>query len=369
MILYRYITKEIFLTFLAVIFVLLFVAMSNHFARLLADVAAGQLSPTFVVKIIILYLPELFANICPLALFISILLALGRMYGDSEMVVLYSCGIKWANVAKVVILIAVLFSIVITLFTLWIVPESVLLREEAFNEGEAIGVIQTVTPGRFQLMNEGRLVFYVEDKDKKNSLNRVFIAQSPQAVEVNSDWTILTSDSAKIERKDYDGTFYLVLFDGHRYTGTPGKKDYTVVNFSEYGREIISEQEELDDYDRIKPSLRLWKSDNHSDKAELQWRLAIPISVLILAILGVSLAKVSPRQGKYAKLLPAILLYIVYYNLINVSKRWIAVGKISPDVGIWWVHLIFLTLGILLFAKESGFFFKLFYNRFRRSKV
>lgn len=364
-ILYRYLTKEIVYTFAAVITILLFVALSNHFAVLLAKAASGQLSILFVSKIVGLYIPELFAHTTPLALFIAFLLALSRMYADSEMVVLYSCGIQWSTIVRFSITIGILFAIIVTGFTMWVVPKSVVLREEAFSEGGSLAVSQTITPGRFQMLEEGRIVFYVENKNKKSHLQNVFIAQLPHEKDKKGDFTIITSSTAKFENvNDNDSEnkkAYLILDKGQRYTGTPGKKDYTVVEFSEYGREIVSEKEDLPLYDRMKPTKKLLFSNEVSDKAELQWRLAMPFSVFILILLAIPLAKVNPRKGRFGKLLPAILLYIAYYNLITVSKRWLAMGEISPALGIWWVHILFLIVGLLLIAKESGRLYSLYY--------
>lgn len=370
MILNRYLAKEITVTFLAVIFVLLFVALSNHSASLLSQAATGQLSLELVAKIIALYIPELFSHITPLALFIAMLLAVGRMYADSEMVVFYSCGFRWSSVFKVTLVIGIVFSIITALFTMWLVPKSVVMREAAFSEGEASGAIQTVTPGRFQDMSNGNIIFYVEDKDSKNNLHKVFVAQRAKD-KPGHPWTIITADKATVTKnKDNEDKFFLIMDNGKRYTGVPGEKDYTVINFEEYGREIITKKPEHIDYDRIKPTKKLIGSKKRTEITELQWRLAIPISTIVLAILGISLARVRPRQGKFAKILPAILIYIVYYNLITVSKRWLAAGKISPEVGIWWVHAVFLVLGLFLFAKESGFLYKVYYYYIKpKSKV
>ena len=359
MIIYRYITKEVCITFLATIFILVFVALSNQLGYLLTQTAKGQLSVNLAFKILGLYIPELFAHISPLALFISFIISLGRMYADTEMVVLYSCGFRWLDIFKSVFTIAVLFCILIASFTLWIVPKAALSREKAFSEGEAVGVIQSITPGRFQPLGDGKLVFYVEDKLNDNSLEKVFIAEQP---EIDSKpWTIITAKNATVNKNDDKENFYLILKEGFRFTGIPGERNYTKVEFSEYGREIVKEETEEVDYDRVKPTSKIFNSDELGDRAELQWRVSIPISILILSIIAISLAKINPRQGRFAKIIPALLIYILYFNLITLSKRWVAIGKIPEIIGIWWVHITFLLLGILLLLKESGKLYKFYY--------
>lgn len=359
MLIYRYITKEIIISFFATVFILLFVALSNHFAYLLTGAAAGQISLELAFKILALYIPEFFSYITPLALFIAILLSLSRMYADSEMVVLFSCGFKWSNIIKPILFVASLLFVLILIFTTWIVPKTVVIRDKALEESEAIGVIQAITPGKFQTLSDGKIVFYVEDKDRKNNLEKVFIAEQPS--DESKPWTIITSDKANVRQKANSENFYLILTNGQRYTGIPGNKDYTRITFNEYGREIIKEKDSQSNLDNVRPTMELFYSKNNADKAEFQWRLAIPISILIMSLIAIPLSKVNPRQGRFAKLVPAIVVYIIYFNLITFSKRWIALGKLPSAIGTWWVHIVFLLIGIFLILKESGKLYSIYY--------
>jgi lipopolysaccharide export system permease protein len=367
MIINKYITKEVLLNFITITSILLFVALSNRFINLLAKVAVGQLPGNLVFKVVALYIPELLSSLMPLGFFVSVLFAYGRLHADSEMSVLFTCGVDWAHITRIMLWSASIVAFIVLVFTTWLIPNITDYREQVLAQGEAIGIMQAIVPGQFQLLNDGKLMFYVEDinKDKKEQLANIFIAEQPQMNELNKPISLITAANGYIEHKSDTQTaddFFLVLKNGYRYTGSPGSLNYTVVNFVEYGREVRTEEEQTTkvDTEQLIPTLQLFHPNTLGEIAELQWRLSLPLSVIILGILAISLAKVSPRQGRFAKFLPAILLYISYFNLMLVTKRWIASGALSPYCGIWVVHLGFFVLGTGLLAKASGRLFQIY---------
>lgn len=356
MIIVRYITKEIVGAFLAITLILLLIALSNRFAVFLAKAATGELPFTLVFKVVSLFIPELLSYLMPLGFFIAILFALGRLYADSEMAVLGACGVSVGYVARIVLGIAFTILILTAALTLYWVPKITESRAITLAEGESLGFMQAMVPQRFQTFADGSLIFYIEDvSTKDNLLKGVFIAEKPDITAENHGWTLITANKAELKRDEKKKDFYLILKDGYRYQGMPGTADYTVVKFAEYGR-AISRSEEISPQDSLKQkkSQNLWFSEDNEDTAEIEWRLSLPFSVPILALIAVSLARVQPRHGRFAKFLPAILIYIVYYNLFTLCKRWIANGVLPGYIGVWWVHIIFLLLGLWLFAKESG---------------
>ena len=181
MIIGRYITKEIICNFLVVTGILLFVALSNRFISLLAKVAIGQLPGNLVLKVVGLYIPELFSWLAPLGFFIAVLFTYSRLHADSEMAVLFTCGVDWYHITKVVLKLAGVIAVGMLMLTTWIMPNIAEYREHVLAEGETIGIMQAIIPGQFQLLDGGRIVFYVEDlaQDKKEQLSRIFIAEQP----------------------------------------------------------------------------------------------------------------------------------------------------------------------------------------------
>ncbi len=358
----RYITKEIFWAFLVITSILFLIVLSNRFAAYLAKAATGELPVGLVFQIVGLYTPELLSYLIPLGLFIGILFGLGRLYADSEMSVLSACGISLQYVTQRILTLACVIMLITAILTLWVVPTITVLREQALSEGESFGVMQSMLPQRFQMFSGGKLVFYLEDaSNKDDNLKGIFIAERPTDISNATDtWTLITAENAHFKRDEKTKQSYIVLKDGHRYQGLPGSADYKVVRFKEYGRSIPEETGSSDsDTLRLKNTTLLLKSDNPEDAAEFQWRVSLPLSVLVLALIAVPLARVRPRHGRYAKLLPAIAIYIIYYNLFTVSRRWVAASVLPDYIGVWWVHLLFLLIGLALIAKDSGWYLRL----------
>lgn len=359
MIVSRYLTKEVLWAFFAISGILLLIALSNRFAVYLAKAATGELPLSLVLRLVWLYTPELLSFVIPLSFYLAILFAFGRLYADSEMIVLAASGFGWRYLCRLTLIIAVSVMLGVAVLSFWLVPKIASYREKAMNQGEALAVIQSVLPGRFQSLDDGRLVFYLEDITTKDKvLKGVFIAEQPKKGEENKKgWALITAKEAKINQSSDKKDFYLILKDGYRYQGTPGFADYTIVKFNEYGRAIREEANSTlnNAAFKLKSSKELIRSTALDDIAELQWRFSIPLSVFILALLALPLASVQPRQGRYAKFLPAILLYIVYYNLFTISKRWVSAGIIPSFVGLFWVHIVFLALALILIAYKSGF--------------
>lgn len=352
--LYRYLTKEVGTSLLAVIFILLIIALSNNFIHLLAKSAIGQLPVQFVIKVMLLYIPELMSEMLPAAFFVAILLSLGRLHADSEMVVLQTCGVSWRQIIQAMMILALALAVLVGSLTLWLVPQVTEYREKILAEGAAVGVMQGITPGQFQTLNNGQIVFYVEDyQPRTHQMKQVFIAEKPKWTgEKYKPWALLTAQKAEMKQLQ-DDKFYLTLKQGHRYTGNPGQQQYTVIDFDEYGREVIAAAEPVPKFLRITSTKEIMHSKDPGEKAEFLWRLSMPLTTLILCLLAIPLAKVNPRQGRYAKLLPAIILFIIYYNLLTVCKREISAGDL-PSVCLWLMHLAFLALAMLLTAQASG---------------
>ena len=356
MILVRYIAKEISYIFMAVSSVLVFIGLSNQFVKYLAKAATGQLPVATVLKIITLYIPELFGFLAPISLFVAILFTLGRLYADSEAQVLLTSGFAWGFLLKTVMQVAIIIAVVVALLTTWVIPNIATYRERLITDGQAIGVVQSIIPEQFQILEGGKLVFYVEKVLGAQDLQRVFIASCPNQEQIETDnaMVVVTADAATIKQVNNEKDFYIILNNGQRYIGVPGDANYSITSFSEYGRELIYNPEPLPSFQRLISTSSLMHSNYAGDIAEFQWRLSIPLSVIVLSILAVPLSKVSPREGRYAKFLPGIILYIGYYNILTVTRRLVSTQDIY-EYSMWLVHGVFLGLAILLLAHASGY--------------
>ena len=231
----RYLTKEVLWAFFAITGILLLIALSNRFAVYLAKAASGELPISLVLRLVWYYTPELLNFVIPLSFYLALLFTFGRLYADSEMIVLSASGFGWRYLCKLTLIIALVATTLVALLSFWLVPQIATLREKAMNQGEALAVIQSVLPGRFQSLEEGRLVFYLEDINSQDkTLKGIFIAEQPKAgADDKKGWALLSAKEAKISQTPDKKDFYFVLKEGYRYQGTPGAADYTIIQFNE----------------------------------------------------------------------------------------------------------------------------------------
>lgn len=352
MIIDRYLAREVLQTFLAVLLVLLLIFMGRYFALYLADASAGEISGKIVFDMLFLRTITSLSVMIPFSLFVSVLLAFGRLYKDSEMTAMAACGIGPARVLSTVTLIAVLCSVLVTGLSLWGTPwahEKALQVREQAQTGTAF---ESVAAGQFNKIGSGGQVFYVESlsKDRKQ-LQNVFI----QSNTAEGQLDIFSARSGYQYVDEKSGVRYLVLVDGYRYQGLPGSVDFKI---HQYEKSAVRLEElgvaPLRRTHWSIPSSDLWGSSKLSDQAELQWRYSMPLATVLLAVLAVLLSRTSPRQGRFAKLFIAILIFVAYYNSLGVAMSWVTRGVVSPVVGLWWVHVTMLVLVVILAIRYWG---------------
>ncbi|TVP90486.1 MAG: LPS export ABC transporter permease LptF [Pseudomonadaceae bacterium] len=349
MIVFRYLNREILQTLLAVSGILLLIIMSGRFIKYLAQAAAGQLDAGILFLIMGYRLPDFLVLILPLGMFIGILLAYGRMHLDSEMTVLSATGISERKILLYTQGAAVLVMLCVGALSFVLAPAGVLKTQQVFNEQDALTEFDTLAAGRFQSIGRSaqRVTYAGGLSDDRTELRDVFIAER-QGTGADARIGVLVAESGR-QQMNPDGSRYLVLFDGYRYDGRPGAADFRTIGYQSYGvllprPEIVTE---VTDREAL-PTLSLFGSGDVRLQAELQWRIAIPLLVPIVAFFAVPLARVNPRQGRYLKLLPAILLYMSYLALLITARSWMEEGRTPAWIGLWWVHVLFFSVGLVL---------------------
>ncbi|MEB0047361.1 MULTISPECIES: LPS export ABC transporter permease LptF [unclassified Pseudomonas] len=354
MIVFRYLSREVLLTLSAVSAVLLVIIMSGRFIKYLAQAASGALDPGSLFLIMGFRLPGFLQLILPLGLFLGILLAYGRLYLESEMTVLSATGMSQQRLLGMTLFPATLVALIVAWLSLSLAPQGANQFQLLLNKQDALTEFDTLEPGRFQALRDGTRVTYTEQlsADRIN-LAGVFITQK----NVSSDQkdrgiSVLVAEKGRQEIRP-DGNRYLILDNGYRYDGNPGQADYRSIKYDEYGVLLPKPDvsDEVTDRDAM-TTAALLGSDDIRMRAELEWRLSLPLLVFIVTLMAVPLARVNPRQGRFLKLLPAILLYMGYLTLLIAARGALEKGKLSPLLGLWWVHAIFLLIGLGLLYWE-----------------
>ncbi|WP_246624764.1 LPS export ABC transporter permease LptF [Oceanobacter mangrovi] len=342
MIIFRYLARELAGSLFAVTIVLLMILMSGRLIRQLAAAAAGEVSLDIVFFTLLLRLPSFLEMILPLALFIAILLAYGRMYAENEMTVLTATGFSSRRLLMYTAGPAAAIALVVGLFSLYLSPWGAQKMEELYKKQAQLTEFELLVPGRFQSMKGGSRVTYAESlSDDKTQMNKVFITDG------NS---ILLADRGTQYVSDETGSRFLELHNGKRYDWTPGSLEFQSLNFDLYGVKIADELEERKQLRKeAVPTLDLFGSTDPKHQAQLQWRISMLLMVPIVTLLAVPLAKVNPRQGRFARLFPAIVLFMVYISLLIAMKGMLEKGKLDPMIGLWSLHLVYLLIAIGLY--------------------
>ena len=378
MIIFRYLLKEVAKTQIAVFFVLMTIFISQKFVRVLGDASEGSIPGQLVMTFIALKIPDLAGFILPLSLFLGVLLAYGRIYADSEMTVLHACGISEWYVVRVTLVLAVITAIFTGIFTLYLAPLASEYQYQVKEELAADSGLSALVSGRFQQTGNQDAVVFIHDKDREtNSFNKVFVAQLPKGEHSGASIIHSSLVYAKTGRvfEDELGSQQLVLGDGIRYHRDIDSGEFQSVAFDKYYIQI-KDQEVEHKHRKLSAITTLELYNNSSPELEsayrgtIQWRFAFPLICIILTFIAVPLSVVNPRQGKFGKMLPALMLFLGYLLLLTSMRSAIEKNAIPSVIGLWPIHFSALFIGIMLLMKErsSGRFIKAKLPSFRRKK-
>jgi lipopolysaccharide export system permease protein len=354
----RYLLKEVIVGWLAVTIVLCLVLISNRLVRFLADAASGDIAASVIFRLLGLKMVSYIVHIVPFALALGVVLGLGRLYRDAEMTVMSACGVGTLRIYKPLLGFGLVVAAVLTWLALFVSPEIQGISNRLTLMAEEQADLTLLGAGRFNEIQNGQLTFYAErlSADKQRMENLFIVVRSKDEKDGKLP-QLLTAESAYHKRDAVSGDSFLVLVDGYRYEGRPGAANYRIAKFSEYGVRIeLPASGEVVDKRESTPTAVLVRSTNLKDIAELQWRIMMPVSVIVLLILAVPLSQFSPRQGRYGKLVVAVLLFVIYYNLMGVAEVWVKNGVVPPVIGMWWVAALPVLLTVVLLRRDRLLF-------------
>lgn len=331
------------------VFVALFAIMiSTQLIRLLGDAAGGRVAPEAVLALLgfsaLNYMPVLLS----LTVFISVLLTLSRSYRDSEMVVWFASGLPLTAWIRPVLIFALPIIIAVGALSLFLSPWALSQSSEYRQKLDARSDTSQVTPGTFKEASQGQRIVFVEAMSEDVSqVRNVFVNTTQEGV-----MGVVMAATGHQEVAD-NGDRFMVLDKGRRYEVEPGSLEYKIMDFERYWVRISDGQVKAPDRTpKTMQLLELLRDSSQDARAELVWRLGLPLSAFILALLAIPLSFVNPRAGRSANLILAILVYTIYNNLISISQASVAQGRIGFEVGAWLVHAGMLALLPLMFYRR-----------------
>ncbi len=348
MIFQRALLREFSNSGLAAFLVLLGITVTTQFIRFLGLAARGNISTEAVLTFLgfasLRYLPI----IVSLTLFVSVLTTLTRCYRDSEMVVWFSSGQSLLAWVRPVLIYAAPMVVIVALLSLLLSPWAAGKSEEFRRQLESRDDVAAVSPGVFKESPHANRVYFVERLTADLSAVANIFVHSEQNEQVG----VMVAQRG-YQETSAKGDRYLVLQNGRRYEGEPGSAEYKVTRFDKYSLRIEKhDAKQLFPSISAQPTLDLLRESSDVNRAELIWRCGLPLSALVLSLLAVPMSFVNPRAGRSSNLILAVLLYMVYSNLLSVSQAWVSQHKVSALAGMWGVHLGMLLLVGLMFYRR-----------------
>jgi lipopolysaccharide export system permease protein len=345
----RMVTLDLAKTLVSILLVLVVIIVSRKFLNILNKAIEGEVAGETLVDLLGLKTIAATTILIPPALFMAILTVIGRMYRDQEMSILAAGGMGAARLYRALSWMVIPTFLLSAYLALEILPWTERKTQTLMKRDEQSADIRGIKPGRFNEFSAGDVVLYAEEMSPDNIMHNIFV-QSRQ----NQTTGVVIAETGHLMKTDA-GEYFVVLNDGRRYQGVPGRLDFVISEFKEYGVRIDSpEDEQAGPKREAEDTLTLWLKRSPRELAELQKRLAVPLGVAALALLAVPLARTAPRRGPYGNVFTALMIYIIYENTQKISQGMLMTERIPPWLGYTTIYgIIFLaTLG--LFLRQLG---------------
>lgn len=345
MIIIRYLVRETLKSQLAILFILLLIFFCQKLVRILGAAVDGEIPTNLVLSLLGLGVPEMAQLILPLSLFLGLLMTLGKLYTESEITVMHACGLSKAVLIKAAMILALFTATVAAVNVMWAGPWSSRHQDEVLAEAKANPGMAALAQGQFQQATDGNSVLFIENVSG-SKFHDVFMAQI--RTNGNARPSVVVADSGQLSQQK-DGSQVVKLNQGTRFEGTAMLRDFRITDFKDYQAIIGHQTVALDPNDTEQMGMSaLWQTDTPQARAELHWRLTLVATVFIMALMVVPLSVVNPRQGRVLSMLPAMLLYLVFFLVQTSLRSNGGKGKIDPTLWMWAINVLYFALAVVL---------------------
>lgn len=347
----RYTTREALTNAAGVLAIVVGIFLLRRFGSLLGESAEASFPLGVVIRLLALRTIVALPSLLPVALYLGVLIGLGRLYRDSEMTAMSACGLSPLQQHRGLIGLSLLGALVVAFLSFGLRPWAANRLYEVQETALRSAGVQDVTPGRFYELGAGdEQVLFAERRarDDPAYLENVFVQQRR-----GDRVSIFVAARATEVRQGALGERYLRLIDGYRYDIRPPLPDTEITQYGELTLRTAEAVEDDEPEEKARPSLALLTSDDPVDVAELQWRMAMPISTVLLVLLAIPLGRVEPRAGRYGRFLLAIALYVGYRQVLGTTKIWVEEQTLTAFPGLWIAHAACALCVVVLLAWEG----------------
>lgn len=345
----RHLLRQFALSVAAVAVVLVLVGLGGLLVDLMREIARGKVPAALLLSQLGLRSIQVLPILLPLSLFVGLMLAIGRLYADSEMAVLASVGLGPRQLWRPLALVVMPVALIVALASLWLAPAGARVARDMIESANRSFLIAGLEAGRFmELPGRGGILYVGGIDDSGTKFERMFVQS-----ERDGRLDVITADRGEMFFEGETGR-YLRLEEGFRAEGDPTRSDFRLMRFAVNelrvpDREVAAEQDDLE----ARPTLRLLRQGDPAAHGELHWRLATPLIAVALGFLALPLGRGEVRQARYGRVLSALLIYVVAMLLLLTGKSWLAEGTIPGWAGLWWVLVPVAVLAIWLFFTDG----------------
>jgi lipopolysaccharide export system permease protein len=321
---------------------LLVILLVQQLSAVLERAAENQFPQSVVLELIWLGALQNLSILIPVGLLLGVVLAFGRLYHDSEMAAALACGVGRATVYLPIAILTLVVTAFLAWLTLVLAPDATARTLSLRNAALRAGQFAPIAAGKFRTFGGRNAVVYAEQVNPDGTLANVFVERNR-----GNEVEVAVADRARHSVTPDGMTHTITLYDGERLKGGPGNLQWQIERFGEHTVpvQVPALADVVKNLDAT-PSQALYESTDKVKRAELHWRIALPVMCIVLTLVAVPISRLNPRQGRYARFLPAIVLYFVYSNLVSAAKVWIARGTVPEWLGLWWTHALVVLLAL-----------------------
>lgn len=354
----RYLLRELLVGTLAAVAVLLVIFTGGTFADILNKVASGRLPGDIMFEVLGLHLVDTLSALLPMAMFLGILLALGRMYRDSEMHVLFTSGFGPRGMLRPAAMLSIGAAVLIALISLWLGPLATRTANAEVEQANRSVIAAGLEAGRFtELPGKGGIIFVDTLSPDGTGLGKLFVESERPGTQDGKPVTqidVITATHGELYHEGTEDNRFIALFDGHRFDGHLGHDNWRLMKFARNDLALSPPDDngDEDDPEHSRATSLLIGDKDPTARAELQWRIGAPFAALVLGLLALPMSRQNTRSSTLGKLVIAVLAYLVFANLLVLARTFIAQDKVPAALGLWWVLIPVFVLSAWLFARQ-----------------
>ncbi|MTD26189.1 LPS export ABC transporter permease LptF [Erwinia sorbitola] len=350
----RYIVAQTQRLVLTIVGFLIFIFASYSAQRYLTEAANGTLTLKVVADIIFYKVLIALEMLLPVGLYVSVGVALGQLYSDSEITAIFASGSSPIRLYKAVIFLALPLGIIVALLSVYVRPwayqQIYLLEGQSQSELD----VNRLEPRKFNVNDDGRMVLAAAVDPETSILTDALIYTSS-----GDKSSVYRARSVKVTDPS-PATPAVLLHTGTSYVlqhqGMGDKESY----YHELNLHLKPQLQNINIRRKSSSVIMLARSVTPADRAELQWRESRGVNTILMALLAIPMSRIKPRQGRFATLLPLTVLFTLIFYGGNLCRTLVANGTLPVIPGVWLVSVAMLAGLILLLARDFSLLSKFF---------